>query len=441
MTPIEWAAHLERKLRAGRREIDMFSMWYDGRQPVPPSSRECSDAYRRLLEMGRTNWAALVVDAAADRLFVDGFRFSDDGDAGVSGDTAWGVWQASGMDAESSDAILEALVSGRCPLMVTRRGDGGSALITVEDPREVVLEVGPRGERLAALKMFRDAERYRTVELMLPGALYRWRSDAPDPPDMSDDRDLWVSRFGEPDVLAGDVEVPVFELRANRRVGRRSEGRSELAGRLDSLRRIDKLSVDALVVAEFGAFRQKWATGMELPDEGEAPFRAAIDKLFVSEDSETKFGDFAATDLTGYLSAIERAVTHLAAVTKTPPHYLLSGMTNLSADAIRAAEASLVMRVRRHQRAFGEPIEAAVRHALRIEGHVGLAADIRAETVWAKPETRTTAELADGLAKLVAGIGMPREAAWAEFGASPQQVAEWRAMSVRERLFDAPVAA
>lgn len=426
MTPEQWFARLERRLREDQADIERWSTWYDGRQTVRSASKTCSAEYQRLLREAGTNWAALVVDAASDRLAVQGFRFGDDTES------AWAVWQRSNMDGSSSQAFLAALIGGRAPLTVTVGADGLSR-ITVEDPREVILELGPNGERVAALKMFRDAQRFRVVELMVPGRLFRWRSKEPDADTWGDS--LWSTSmvgFGDLVEQVGTDGVPVFELRANGRVGG-SSWRSELAGREGQLRRIDKLTIDLMVTAEFGAFRQKWATGMELPDDGTPPFKAGVDRLFVGESHETRFGEFGQTDLGGYLRAREAEVTQLAAITKTPPHYLLSGMTNLSADAIRAAEASLVKRVERHQQAFSEPLEEATRFALKLDGRP--AADVLdAETIWRKAETRTSAELADALGKLVASIGMPEEAAWSEWGATPQQIEMWRAMRTRDRL-------
>ena len=438
-SPEWWVRRLEQRLRNEQPRINEYRAWYEGRQPLAHVGQRCHDAYRWLLERSRRNWASLTVDAAADRLFVEGFGFGDS-------TRPWELWQASGMDDDSTLGMLEALIVGRCPVSV-RRDASGAARISVDDPAECIVEYAPgsRHERVAALKLWAEAGE-QVMHLMLPGRVVEWRRPVPaeDDPAFTPRHGLWsasLAGWGDPVDLPALPMVPVVELRANSRIGR--PPRSELEGRIDALKAIDKLTADMLVAAEYGAYRQRWVTGLELAEDEsgnvQAPFRHAIDALFVSEDADTRFGEFGATDLGNYVRAIEAQIQHLAAITKTPPHYLLSGMTNLSADAIRAAEAGLVTRVRRHQRAFGEAWEDVMRVALTIEGDAA-ADDVMAETAWRSPETRTAAELADALAKL-RSIEIPVEALWEEWGATPQQRIEWRSMRTREALQAAPVVA
>ena len=70
-------------------------------------------------------------------------------------------------------------------------------------------------------------------------------------------------------------------------------------------------------IAEYGAFRQKWATGIEVPRDPStgapiAPYEAHIAKLFVAEGADAKFGDFNATDLKPHLDLAREIATWLA---------------------------------------------------------------------------------------------------------------------------------
>lgn len=99
------------------------------------------------------------------------------------------------------------------------------------------------------------------------------------------------------------------------------EAHSEIEDVLDIQDRINKTLIDRLMAQEFSAFRQRWATGYELPEDEHGqpvePFRSAVDRLWVAEDSAVKFGEFGATDLTPYLKAAEADVQHMAARTRT----------------------------------------------------------------------------------------------------------------------------
>lgn len=433
-SPEWWVARLWAQLTAERPQIDRFREWYDGEQPLPSVRPECSAAYKWFLEMSRNNFAALIIDAAADRLMVDGFTFTDQTPSAV--DPWRDIWQANDLDVESMDAQREALTVGRCPVSVGLT-ENGTVRVAVEDPAEMICGYLPGAlAPAAALKVFLDRDTRHVAELMLPGRIIRWVGP-------TSERAVWgkemVARLvtGEPAFDGpGAASVPVRELRPRRRAGATC-GMSDLAGIEGSLRRMDKLTVDKLVAAEFGAHRQRWVSGLELDrdDDGNPvqPFRPGADRMFLAEDAGARFGEFAHTPLDNFDAATAAEIERAAAISRTPPYYLLGRMINLSADAIRAAEAGLVTRVERHQRAFGETWEGVMRVALDLLGDPR-ANDVALSTVWKSAETRTRAELADALTKAVAGFGLPQEVAWVEWGASPQDVAAWRQMAATSAL-------
>jgi hypothetical protein len=202
-----------------------------------------------------------------------------------------------------------------------------------------------------------------------------------------------------------------------------------------------------LVASDYGAFRQIWASGIRLarqvvtsPDGTEStllvqPYNVGANRLLTSEDPATRFGSIPESSLTGYLSAVEQDVLHLAAITQTPPHYLLGKMTNLSADAIKAAEAGLVSKVSRRALHIGETWEAVMRLALGLIGDPG-AAMVGAEVIWRDFETRSEAQLVDALTKM-ATLGVPREVLWQRWGATPQEIQAWKGLSAEQAAQDA----
>jgi hypothetical protein len=186
-----------------------------------------------------------------------------------------------------------------------------------------------------------------------------------------------------------------------------------------------------VLAGEYAAFRQRWVTGLEVPEDAEGnpvePFNIAVDRLWVSEDADTKFGSFDVTDLRPYIDAVAQDVQHLASVSRTPPHYLLGGMVNLSAEALKAAEAGLVSKVRQRMRALGEAWEQAMRLALALQGMTDPGLD-RLEVVWADPENISEATRMDALTKMQA-LQVPQEALWERMpGVTPTEVARWRNM-------------
>ncbi len=67
------------------------------------------------------------------------------------------------------------------------------------------------------------------------------------------------------------------------------------------------------------------------------------------------------------------------------------------------------------------------------------AADDSLEVVWRDPESKNVGELVDALVKL-GTLGVPNEVLWQQYGATPQEVARWRAGAARAQLAAASAA-
>jgi hypothetical protein len=380
--------------------------------------------FKAFLDESSANWCELVVHAVAERLSVVGFRFGDE----AADDLAWTLWQASSMDADSELVQTDALVTGSSFVLVQPDEDNPTGVsMTGESPEEatVLYVPGTRRKRLAGYKRFADepsampGRNQMTEVLILPDQIVTW---LPGP-----QRSQPVI---EPNP-AGTVNL--VELVPQPRTGRTP--RSELKSAISIQDRINTVLFNRAVAMDYGAFRQIWASGLRIArgvvktDDGQAtqvvrPFDIGAQRLLVNENPEGRFGAFAESTLRGYLDSVEQDVNMLAAITQTPPHYLLGSMVNLSADAIKAAEAGLVAKVGRRALHLGEGWEDAIRLALGLVGSPA-AANVRAEVVWRDFETRSLAQLADSLTK-IANLGIPRTVLWERWGATPQEVERWR---------------
>jgi hypothetical protein len=195
--------------------------------------------------------------------------------------------------------------------------------------------------------------------------------------------------------------------------------------------------MDMIIASEFASFGQRWATGIEIPKDpvtgrpiGEERFLASVSRLWTSEDPDTKFGQFPESDLSNYVKAIEMMIQHVAAITRTPPHYLLGQAGSFpSGDSLAATETGLVAKVKRKMKNFSPAWEEALRLAFRLKK------DPRgkqlADTVWADPEQRIRAARIDAAVKMTT-IGVPQDMIWEEIGMSPSQIV--RAHNMREAM-------
>jgi hypothetical protein len=430
MTPAAWLNYLEQKLAAQQREIAIFEQYYNGEHRLAFATLKFRQAFGWLFQSLADNWCELVVDAPIERLFVEGFRFGK----GKPADTkAWDIWQANGLDSESVMAHTEAVKDGRSYILVGPPEEGSKyPRITVEHASQVIVETeaGNRRNRLAALKKWRDEDGYIYATLYLPNQIVKWRTKEPVKSAVAGDVGRnWVLRPGDE---GGDNPVgvvPVIPLENNPTM--LAGGRSDLIPAIPLQDAIDKELADMLVASEFAAFPQRVMTGVEVPtDESGAPLsstelKAAVGRLWVFENENAKVSQFAAADLNNYVNAIAMLLQHLAAQTRTPPHYLLGQIVNVSGDALKAAETGLVAKVKRKQVDFSDSWEEAMRLALKLKDEADPAEALSAETIWRDPEYRSEGEQVDAAIKLRA-LGIPVEALWERIGASPQEVEEWR---------------
>jgi len=366
-----------------------------------------------------------------------GFRFSGDEQADLD---IWGqVWQANNLDARSDEVHVESLVWSYAYALAWPDATG-AVKITAEHPAEVICYAPASDRHLVtmALKRWCDDWGYWHATLYTPSAIYKYVSGrtATAPPKAAA---AWDYRQppNEPWPLPNPFgQVPVIEFPNNPRL--LTGGRSELGGgQTDMIDRINETVFNRMLAAQFAAFRQKWVTGMEIPrdpatGQPKEPFKVAVDRLWMSENPEAKFGEFSEATLQNYIGAAESDIQALASISRTPSYYLLPHGPMPSGEALKAAETGLVAKVKRRQRFFGESWEELVRLALRMQGDPR-ADDTSCETIWADPEAHSEAQTADALIKL-AQVGVPAEMLWERAGFSPQQIARMRAQRADEAL-------
>jgi hypothetical protein len=193
---------------------------------------------------------------------------------------------------------------------------------------------------------------------------------------------------------------------------------------------LNTITFDLLMAMQYGAFRQRWVTGMVVADEEGnpvEPFRAGVDRLMVAEDATVKFGEFGQTDVTGFLKSAEATIQHMSTLTQLPPYYLLGQTVNLSADALTASRDALDRQVEELQGVLDEPYKQTMQLAAKAAGDVVNAGDDTAVIVWRDTGGRNYAATVDALGKLTQMLGVPATELWEKVpGVTADDVARWR---------------
>jgi hypothetical protein len=438
-SPEQWRDLLLPRLEARRPRHAVLRDYYDGTQPLPTAPSTSTDIYRRLARLAETNMCGLVVDTVNERLRPKGVRLTESGTADL--DVWRRIWQANNLDADWPVAQEEALKVGRGPVLVWP--DGGVVSVTVEDPDEVIVAYAPGSSRVreAALKCYIDDE-YEYVTVWTPFEQRSWVRDAPKATQLRTSGDGAVLHI--PTTIGSNLSggvweddpensgtnplgaVPVVELLSKPSV--KGIPKPELSNALLRLQdRLNKTLFDTVVAAEFGAFPQRYAIGIQVETGANGrpvnPLTIGPNRTWVLDQSDGQTGSIGQLDpfpLDQLLGLSDVTIKHIASITQTPVYYLLSGLTNVGADSIRAAETGHVAKIMGHQTQFGEAAEEMFRLALRAEGDGGEYPDIEME--WAPPETRSPAELADAVIKL-SQAGWPFEAVLRYMGETPSSIA------------------
>lgn len=398
--------------------IGMIRPWLRGTNDpyMPPGA---TGEFKRMAQQSRTPWLGLVTDTFAKALFVDGYSSSD----GVVS-PAWSYWQANGLDARQSIVYRAALNYGL-----------GWVLVVAGDPVPVI-----RPLRAAAVAAeYDDPDDPWPMHALVQKSATSWRLYDGTGWWPLEDRGGVLEAAGEPVSHGGQV-CPLVRFRPQLD----DDAIGILAPLLPVAQRIDAITFATQIALHYGAFRQRWATGLvrrkkrvqnpetgewEETGEQEDPFRASIDRVWASSSQDTKFGDFAQTDVRGHLEAYTAAVRTLGNLAQLPPH-IFGDMVNLAAETLAATYDSTRRRVEEFQSLFGEQWEQALRLAAALDGDADGAADVSSQVRWRDPEARALAATVDALGKMRQMLDVPAQALWPMVpGVTDQDLGEWKRMA------------
>lgn len=430
--------------RAARQAI--VQAYDEGGSPVPTAVTEArvTRAYRTLLPVADAPFGSLVVNSVQDRLEPSGIR---SGDRQVD-ERLWGVWQDNQMDAEWKLAQRSALVDGRAFALIWPNAVTGQPEISLDDCSQMIVQYRPgsRRHRVAALRRWIDDDGLTYLTLYRPDGIYKFVEAK----DQASGRGIgrfdvdgkWLEKRDVP----GEAwpmpnpygVVPVVELAVNRRLRPGSFGYAHgeyehCTGLID---RINLLTFLGLVVAFSMGFPLRGVIGERIvrDDDGQpiAPFDAHADSLAQLENPDATTFEFKAADRKNL--SVFAELDQFAVVTQTPRHYfpLEQGMSNLSADAIRASEGGLHSKSTGHKASLGESGEEILRvSGLMLPEPIRLSP--RAEMTWKDHESRSLAERADAASKLK-DVLPPAAVAELALNATGEQIARWEAQAASSAI-------
>lgn len=394
--------------------------YYEGKQPLAFLSPEAKVALGNRFGIMASNIPRLSVTALAERLRITGFS-----DPGI-----WPDWIRCNLDQLSGVAHREALLLGDSYVIVWA-DQLGRPQVTVESAKQVAVLCDPGSRQVyAAIKRWEDTNLKTTEAVMyLRDRIVRLRADQ---------QGAVANGFKQIDEFPNPLGVvPVVNLRnTDRIIG--DWGGSEIDDLKPLVDALNKSLADMMVTSEYVGRPRRWATGIELEEvpvlddagneTGETVEVNPIPeghRAMISENHEAKFGQLQSADLGGYEASVRVILGQIMAVSTLPAHYVGVFTDNpASADALRAAEASLTARAEARQATFGRAWEqvAKLMIAVRDGSDPNQIDDVRVQ--WADAATRSVAQEADAVVKLYQAGLLPRSYALGKLGYSDDEISK-----------------
>jgi hypothetical protein len=386
-----------RKLRTDQADhLDLLRGFARGTSGLPYIPESSTREIRRLRENSIKNIVKLVVDSFTQNLSVVGFSAGDS----TANLPAWdALWQPNQLDALQSLAHTAALRYGYS-YVLTLPGDPIPVIRCVSPRRMLAVYLDPVTDPWPVYA-WEEWQQWSARGQVTLGRLYDATTVRSYAAVGNNSATMTLVSVDEHDI--GFVPVTRF-------VNDRDDD-GEAVGEIEPLIplqcAINVTEFNAAVIEQFAAFSQRWIIGWK-PEKDAEELIASVRRVWHFEDEDVKVGQFAAADIAPFMARQLATMQHAAMIAQVPPQQLNGDMTNLSADALAAAEAAQQRKLTLKRESFGESWEQVLRLAADLSGQPIDADATDTEMVWRITETRSYAAVADGIAKL-ARAGVPVE--------------------------------
>jgi hypothetical protein len=401
--------------RADHEQVEVIDSWYRANQPQPWKPSVASTEYIELQRRSLTPWLSIPVTSVAQALYVEAYRAEDVNQNA----TPWSTWQANSMDARQTAVHRGALAHGVSYVTVTKGTLHGQPMPKVR---------GYSARKMLAFYQDAVEDEWPLYAIVVE----QKRSTDPVKLKFLDGENVYhltagssfdnVKLVGTPEPHGAGV-CPVVRFANQLDLDGRSMG--EVEPYISVAARIDQTTFDRLMTQKFSSWIIRTVTGLAKPETDDEAAAAKLklqqDAILVADNPDVKFGSLPASPLGGFIDARDADIRDLAAVSQTPPHHLLGQMANLSAEALAAAESSLMRKVEERKHSFGESHEQWLRLAAHLMGDEAGATDFQAQVVWRDTESRSLAQAADALGKMATMLQVPVEILWEKIPGMTQQ--------------------
>jgi hypothetical protein len=439
------AWELQRREQTTRKRLDYFK----GHHKLAYASPEFQNYFGSRFVGFSDNWTAPVASAPSERMNVLGIRIdSDDRQADKDLTRAW---RSADCERGSSEAFVVTLAAARSYCLVWGNPlDEDTPRVTWERPDQAIVAYDTdTGERAAALKLWRD-DTLEYATLYMPDFVWKFSRAAYARsgytvaglivPTEGTVRNTTVGGWEPRQGMRDDTwpipnplgVVPMVEHRNQTLLD--DDPLSDIDGVIAMQDAVNLIWAYLLNALDFASLPQRVVIGAEVPkmpvldNNGQIVGERPIDLDQLQQDrilwltGQAQIASWPSADLAVYSNVIERAIEHIAAQTRTPPHYLIGKVANLSAEALTAAETGLVSKTGERIVYCNPSIREDFALIAAAQGDDAKAKACRSGTVmWADTQFRALGQKVDALLKLKS-MGMPLRWIAEQYGLEPPEV-------------------
>ena len=423
---------------AERQDLDHLRRYWKGRQKLPAVIPVGTPGEVKVMaRSSRVNIMSIVINSLVQATYVDGYRAKGD----AENQAVWNAWQANRMDARQSAIHRAAYAYGV-----------SYAVVLPGDPEPIIRGVSPRtgtaiyGEDPDWPMWFLEKADNGLWKLLDDKATYfvQYEPDQSKPAEFIEAREhnlgvTPVIRYLDEHDLDDEDEISPEDGE------RYALTRGQVAPLMPLQDQIDLTTFALQIAQHYSGFRQRYIIGWTADNEAETlKVGAARVMALKSEDPEgnkdIKVGDFAQTDLRGFIESREATMRHVATLSQTPVHEVIGDLANPpAAEALVAIDGSRNRKVGERHSSLGESHEQTFSLVARAK-NISVSDD--AEVKWRDTSARAFTSTIEGLAMVAEKLQVPADQLWERIpDVTKPELDRWRESAQQESAFDRLTAA
>lgn len=377
-TPADWLRLLARRLDADRSRVRDLTRFMSGDAPLPEMGANVRASWQKFQRESRTNWAELIVNAVVDRIIPNGILVTGDPKS-AKAKQAQRIWRDNHMDAVFVDWLRMGLAFNKS-FLTCWKGDDGKAVITADGPETMSAATDPLQpwKVRAAMRWWRDMDVERDYAMVWSSTHWQrfYRSVYINPYSTEEQQrkyhmfasGSWVPE-GEPTPTLSDTPPVV--------IYRNPGGVGEYETHVDLINRINRGTLQRLVISAMQAFRQRGIKGGMLPEKDAEGNAIDYTKVFDASPGalwnlpeNLDIWESQQTDVRPILDESKDDIRQLSAVTRTPFVQLIPDNANQSAEGALGAKEGLIFKCSARLTEAAAGCETIMSKALAVEDTV-----------------------------------------------------------------------